>query len=233
MAFGKRKQTLRLNPLVIIWLILLTGLVLVLVILKLRIIAPPPFPNHSERVGGLKDLPLWQYLITKRRLAENIFHTLPATKRVRLKPDWLHFLIEVEVEEERPIALICGSQCYNLSPQGYIFKTSASPTPALLPISSQLEISDQSMLDRKIADGLSKVFEFSLVKKLPLRRVEILSNRDLKFYLSLPKSTAYFLIDPNENINEQLDKLDKFLGYKQLTDFLSLDLRIPGKVYYK
>jgi hypothetical protein len=227
MAFGKRRRSIRINPLFVIWILLTIALITAFIIIKLKVIAPIQ----------LREIPLWKYLIAKRQLTEDIFHKQPEAKKITFKPDWLRFLVEIEIEKEKAIAIICGSKCYNLSQYGYIFKSQESPSKNLILITSQLEIANQSKLDRKIAYSLSKVFEFSLVKKLPLRQVEILSNRDLKFFLSAVTPSKnhliYFLIDPNKDMTEQLQKLDKFLEYKKSMNFESIDLRITGKIYYK
>ncbi|MCL4358335.1 MAG: hypothetical protein M1505_00245 [Patescibacteria group bacterium] len=177
---------------------------------------------------------LFQLIFFRRSLANQIFKIVPDATRITFSPNWVNFNLETKIETEAPIALICDQKCYYLGNRDYIFEKSSQNQPSnLFPIRTRLTIYPNSNLKANLSQALSKVFNFSQNKKLPLSQAKIMSNGDLQFFFPHLGSTAYFLIDPNVNLDQQLNKLDAFLDYEKNNRFEEIDLRIDNRIYYK
>lgn len=184
------------------------------------------------------------YFFNRQGLARKLFTLQPQFVKATFKPNYFNSTLTIKLEEEKIVANICGDQCYLLGEHGYIFKTTNDQQPATnnqgltapaddyFSIHSHLKIYENSILNPKIILALSKIFEFSNLQSLPLQQAEILSNQDLSI---TTKVGWHFFIDPNQNIEKQIKKLNYFLDNKKeaLTSLRYLDLRLPQKIYYK
>ncbi|MCS7183847.1 MAG: hypothetical protein NZ866_00675 [Patescibacteria group bacterium] len=177
-----------------------------------------------------KNISLIEYLIIKPKLEKEIFQKYPEIVKIKTNFSFLTKKINLETIEEKPVAEICYlNNCYFLGEHSYIYKKpQRMDNLPLLKIESQIKILPSSILEKNISLSLAKIFEYSNNQNLVLTKVEILSNKDLKF---LTKKFS-FLIDPNKDIEEQIRKLNYFLkNYSK--DFSLIDLRISKKIYFK
>lgn len=168
--------------------------------------------------------------VRKSRLAKQLFAAHPTLIRLTITPHYLNSTLELKGEEEKPIAQICGPDCYLLGEHGYVYAgTSSRP---LLPIISQLRIEPNSILKPTLTRSFAATFELTTLNRIGLRRVEILTNEDLRFITS---AGWYFLLDPNQGAERQLRKLTFFLQRKSgaVPRLKYLDLRIPQKIYFQ
>jgi hypothetical protein len=183
--------------------------------------------NTSDNRLKIQNLSLLYYIFFKKDLAQKIFNTYESVIRVRFKPDFINFKLDIDLEKEDPVAIICSSNCFYLGSHSYIYKDSIENK--YLPIFSQLEILEASYLNPILTNAFSKIFEYSNLNSLILKQAEILSNKDIKIITSDNKE---ILFDPNKNIDEEIKKLHYFLtNYKN--SYSRIDLRIPGKLYFK
>jgi hypothetical protein len=183
--------------------------------------------NASDNRLKIQNLSLLYYIFFKKDLAQKIFNTYESVIRVKFKPDFINFKLNIDLEKEDPVAIICSSNCFYLGSHSYIYKDSIENK--YLPIFSQLEILEASYLNPILTNALSKIFEYSNLNSLILKQAEILSNKDIKIITSDNKE---ILFDPNKNIDEEIKKLHYFLtNYKN--SYSRIDLRIPGKLYFK
>jgi hypothetical protein len=183
--------------------------------------------NSSDNRLNIKNLSILYYIFFRKNLAQKIFETYDSVIKIKFKPNFLNFSLNIDLEKEDPVAIICSTDCFYLGSHSYIYKDSIENK--YLPIFSQLEILKNSYLDPTLTNAFSKIFEYSNLNSLILRQAEILSNKDIKIITSDNKE---ILFDPNKNIDEQLKKLGYFLtNYKN--PYNRIDLRIPGKLYFK
>jgi hypothetical protein len=183
--------------------------------------------NTSDNRLKIQNLSLLYYIFFKKDLAQKIFNTYESVIRVRFKPDFINFKLDIDLEKEDPVAIICSSNCFYLGSHSYIYKDSIENK--YLPIFSQLEILEASYLDPILTNAFSKIFEYSNLNSLILKQAEILSNKDIKI---ITLDNKEILFDPNKNIDEEIKKLHYFLtNYKN--SYSRIDLRIPGKLYFK
>ncbi|MGC8981784.1 MAG: hypothetical protein ACP5JU_02445 [Minisyncoccia bacterium] len=183
--------------------------------------------NVSDNSVKIKDLYILYYIFFKKDLADKIFDICDDAVRVKFKPNFIDFSLNIDLEKEKPVAIICSSDCYYLGSYSYIYKDSIKNE--YFPIFSQLKILRNSYLDPLLTDAFSKIFEYSNLNSIILKSGEILSNKDIKIVL---KDGKEILFDPNKNIDEEIKKLHYFLtNYKN--SYSRIDLRIPGKLYFK
>ena len=168
--------------------------------------------------------------VRKSRLAEQLFTAHPTLIRLTITPHYLNSTLELKGEEEKPVAQLCGSSCYLLGEHGYVYAgTSSQP---LLPIVSRLRIEPNSTLKPALARAFAATFELTTLNRIGLRRVEILTNEDLRFVTA---AGWYFLLDPKQSPERQLRKLTFFLQRKSsdVPKLRYIDLRIPQKIYFQ
>jgi hypothetical protein len=183
--------------------------------------------NSSDNRLNIKNLSILYYIFFRKNLAQKIFETYDSVIKIKFRPNFLNFSLNIDLEKEDPVAIICSTDCFYLGSHSYIYKDSIENK--YLPIFSQLEILKNSYLDPTLTNAFSKIFEYSNLNSLILRQAEILSNKDIKIITSNNKE---ILFDPNKNIDEELKKLGYFLtNYKN--SYNRIDLRIPGKLYFK
>lgn len=170
------------------------------------------------------------FILTKNLIAKELFRKENDLIGVKYRLDIRNLKIFINKIKEKPVALICyKNECYFLGQHSYIFEKDNSFSKNLLVIQSPYPIYKNSYLKPELTNALSIVFEYSNLKLLPLKGIEILSNFDL-----IVKTKNFsFLIDPYKNINAQLNKLSFFLENYKNTDYSLIDLRIPQKIFFK
>lgn len=184
--------------------------------------------NVENEKLHIKNLNILYYIFFKKELAKAIFEKCSDVIKIKFKPNFLTYSLDIELIKESPVAIICGSKCFYLGTHSYIYK--AEVEDKYLPIYSQLEILENSYLKPNIENAFSKLFEYSNLNNIFFSKVEILSNQDLKFFTNDNKE---ILIDPNQNIEEQIKKLHYFLNNYKDSNYSRIDLRIPRRLYFK
>ena len=170
------------------------------------------------------------YFFNRKALAKNIFLAQSEIIRITFKPNYISSTLKITAQSEKIVAKICSDECFLLGEHGYIFNKQDAQNN--FQITSNLKIYDNSVLKPQISTAFNKIFEISNLKSIPIQTAEILLNEDLKI---TTKDGWYILIDPNQNIEKQIKKLNYFLDNKKenLDKFQYIDLRIPQKIFYK
>ena len=215
----KKQKTVSFRKILLITFGLL-AVILITVLLNFQII---------ENGKIIDNVNLILFLLTKNIYAKRILDKEPETIKVNFHIDIKKFQIIIEKIKEKPVSLICyKNQCYFLGEHSYIYPINNSAYN-LLPIISPYPVSPDSYLLPQLTNALSYIFEFSNTKLLPLKEIQILSNFDLL----IKTKEFYFLIDPNKDVKQQLNKLVFFLENYEGTDYSKIDLRIPNKIFFK
>lgn len=227
----QRKRTkIDISPLSVIIIILLVFFLAIFKFLRFKNIAVEPL---NIELDIIKNAPI-SYFFNKGALANKIFSLNPEIIRVKFKPNYFTAKLEIDIETEKPIARICADECFYIGEHGYIYRSQEpeARSQKFLTIVSDLKIYDNTILEPRLVSALSKIFEFSNLKSVILKNTKILTNKDLKI---ITKNNWYILVDPNQNIERQIRKLNFFLDNKKeiLAQIQYLDLRIPQKIYYK
>ena len=216
----KRKQRLFSNYKLIIFSLFLLLLLMLLFFVKLEVY----FENQK-----FKSLSAFEILFLKNELLKEIFENNPEIIKIHLIYDFKNLKVFLKPITENPVAIICSSRCFYLGEHGYIYEIKNEDNKNLLPIISYREIYPDSYLDPKITSALSYIFEYSNIAPLPLKRILIMTNKDLK----IETKNFSFLIDPYKDIQNQLKKLQYVLKNSQNINYSQIDLRIPGRIYIK
>jgi len=216
----KRKQRLFSNYKLIIFSLFLLLLLMLLFFVKLEVY----FENQK-----FKSLSAFEILFLKNELLKEIFENNPEIIKIDLIYDFKNLKVFLKPITENPVAIICSSRCFYLGEHGYIYEIKNEDNKNLLPIISYREIYPDSYLDPKITSALSYIFEYSNIAPLPLKRILIMTNKDLK----IETKNFSFLIDPYKDIQNQLKKLQYVLKNSQNINYSQIDLRIPGRIYIK
>jgi hypothetical protein len=216
----KRKQQLFSNYKLIIFSLFLLLLLILLFFVK--------FEVYLEN-KKLKSLSAFEILFLKNELLKEIFENNPEIIKIDLIYDFKNLKLFLKPIKENPVAIICSSRCFYLGEHGYIYEIKNENNKNLLPIISYREIYANSYLDPKITSALSYIFEYSNIAPLPLKRILIMTNKDLK----IETKNFSFLIDPYKDIQNQLKKLQYVLKNSQNINYSQIDLRIPGRIYIK
>lgn len=225
----RRGRKIRLNKTLIL-IIALIGFIIILG----RFLTFKNVMLEPTTAAGLTRLEQISYFFHRQGLARKIFNLQPQFIKISFKPNYFTSTLTIKLNEEKIVARLCDHQCYFLGEHSYIFQTPSSKLQApndYFPLISRLKLYNNSVLEPKIASALSKVFEFSNLKSLPLQQGEILTNKDLKI---TTQDGWYFLFDPSQDTEKQIKKLGYFLDNKKETfsTLQYLDLRIPQKIYY-
>ena len=216
----KRKQRLFSNYKLIILLIFLLLLLMLLFFVKFDVY----FENQK-----FKSLSAFEILFLKNELLKEIFENNPEIIKIDLIYDFKNLKVFLKPVTENPVAIICSSKCFYLGEHGYIYEIKNENNKNLLPIISYREIYPNSYLDPKITSALSYIFEYSNIAPLPLKRILIMTNKDLK----IETKNFSFLIDPYKDVQNQLKKLQYVIKNSQNINYSQIDLRIPGRIYLK
>jgi hypothetical protein len=216
----KRKQRLFSNYKLIILSIFLLLLLMLLFLVKFDVY----FENQK-----FKSLSAFEILFLKNELLKEIFENNPEIIKIDLIYDFKNLKVFLKPITENPVAIICSSKCFYLGEHGYIYEIKNENNKNLLPIISYREIYPNSYLDPKITSALSYIFEYSNIAPLPLKRILIMTNKDLK----IETKNFSFLIDPYKDVQNQLKKLQYVLKNSQNINYSQIDLRIPGRIYLK
>lgn len=216
----RKKNRLFLNYKLSLLVIILIIFTAILFSVKLKIY----FENEKY-----SELTLFEFLFLKQRLLNDIFQKNPEIIKINLSYDLKNLNIILETKKENAVAIICSSKCFYLGEHSYIYEIKNGNNKNLLPIISYREIYPNSYLDPKITAAFSYIFEYSNIAPLPIKRIFILSNKDLK----IETKKFSFLIDPNKDIQNQLKKLQYVLKNSQNINYTQIDLRIPGRIYLK
>jgi len=216
----KRKQQLFSNYKLIIFSLFLLFLLMLLFFVKFEVY----FGNKK-----LKSLSAFEILFLKNELLKEIFENNPEIIKIDLIYDFKNLKVFLKPITENPVAIICSSKCFYLGEHGYIYEIKNENNKNLLPIISYREIYPNSYLDPKITSALSYIFEYSNIAPLPLKRILIMTNKDLK----IETKNFSFLIDPYKDIQNQLKKLQYVIKNSQNINYSQIDLRIPGRIYIK
>ena len=216
----KRKQQLFSNYKLIIFSLFLLFLLMLLFFVKFEVY----FGNKK-----LKSLSAFEILFLKNELLKEIFENNPEIIKIDLIYDFKNLKVFLKPITENPVAIICSSRCFYLGEHGYIYEIKNENNKNLLPIISYREIYPNSYLDPKITSALSYIFEYSNIAPLPLKRILIMTNKDLK----IETKNFSLLIDPYKDIQNQLKKLQYVLKNSQNINYSQIDLRIPGRIYIK
>ncbi len=184
--------------------------------------------KENSKVLGKKNLLL--FILTKKLMVKKIFEDESDVIKVNFKIDFKKLEIIVEKLKDEPVAIICSKECFYLSKYSYIYKPKDNRFSInRIKIFSANPVYENSYLLPNITLALAKIFEYSNLKLLPLKEVYILSNLDLK----IRTQNFYFLVDPFQDINQQLKKLSFFLDNYKNSPFSQIDLRIPQKIFFK
>jgi hypothetical protein len=216
----KRKQRLFSNYKLIIFSLFLLLLLMLLFFVRFDVY----FENQK-----FKSLSAFEILFLKNELLKEIFENNPEIIKIDLIYDFKNLKVFLKPITENPVAIICSSKCFYLGEHGYIYEIKNEDNRNLLPIISYREIYPNSYLDPKITSALSYIFEYSNIAPLPLKRILIMTNKDLK----IETKNFSLLIDPYKDIQNQLKKLQYVLKNSQNINYSQIDLRIPGRIYIK
>jgi hypothetical protein len=216
----KRKQRLFSNYKLIIFSLFLLLLLMLLFFFRFDVY----FENQK-----FKSLSAFEILFLKNELLKEIFENNPEIIKIDLIYDFKNLKVFLKPITENPVAIICSSKCFYLGEHGYIYEIKNENNKNLLPIISYREIYANSYLDPKITSALSYIFEYSNIAPLPLKRILIMTNKDLK----IETKNFSLLIDPYKDIQNQLKKLQYVLKNSQNINYSQIDLRIPGRIYIK
>ncbi len=149
--------------------------------------------------------------------------------KIEIQPNFLTQKLKIKIEMAKIVAQICDFQrCYFLDNYSRIISPKILTTNNFLKIQSELKLEENSLLNPKITNFLSLLFEYSNWKPLILKEIKIYSNFDLGVF---DDKNREFLFDLNRDFEEQIKKLHLFLS----KDFQGsrIDLRIPKKIYYR
>jgi hypothetical protein len=229
-SIRRKKTVVNLHALLIITFLILLLSMKKFLYFKTTILNPNQ-PNLQSELNNLKI----SYFFNKKELANKIFSFQPEIIKVKFKPNYFTSKMEIAIQNEKIVAEICSTKCFWLGEHGYIFsksQTSNLKSQNAFAIISSLKINENTILEPKIISALGKIFELSNLENIPLKFAEILTNQDLKI---TTKSGWYILIDPNQNIDKQINKLNFFIDNKKesINTLQYLDLRIPQRIYYK
>ena len=171
---------------------------------------------------------VFNFLIYKNILIKDLLEKDPSIIKINFGYDIKNLKIFISTVKENPIAIICSSNCYYLGEHSYIYEIKNEPKN-LLKIISYREIYPNSYLESNITNALSIIFENSNIIPFAIKKVFILSNKDIK----VETQDFSFLIDPYKDVNQQIKKLTYVLKNYNYLKFNQLDLRISGKIYFK
>jgi len=206
----------------------LSILLLILIIFFVFAISQLNFKIYNENNFYEENFIL--FLLYKNKLINEIFEKEPDVIKVNFKINLFKKEIRIEKTKEEPVALICYKEsCYFLGEHSYIYNIKNLKKEGLIKIESTYPVYPDSYLNKEITNALSKIFEYSNLKPLPIKEIRILTNFDLE--IKTPKFSL--LIDPYKDVSSQLKKLDFFLENYSTSTFSRIDLRIPQKIYFK
>lgn len=161
--------------------------------------------------------------------AKKIMNDFPEIVKLEIKPNIFKRKIELNIETAKIVAKICDlKKCYFLDNFSRIIEPKILIKNNLIKITSYLPLEKNSLLNPKLTNSLSLIFEYSNWKPLILKEIKIYSNFDIGIF---DEQNRQFLFDPNKDIEEQIKKLHLFLtkNFKGSR----IDLRISKKIYYK
>ena len=158
-----------------------------------------------------------------------IMTDFPEIIKIEIYPNFFKQNLRVKIESSKIVAKICDSQnCYFLDNYSRIIYPKILPKNVPLKIQSYLDLKKDSLLNPKLTQLLSLIFEYANWKPLILKEIKIYSNLDLGVF---DNKNREFLFDPNRDFEEQIKKLHLFLVKN--FEASRIDLRIPKKIYYK
>lgn len=174
-------------------------------------------------------LNVFELLLLRSKFLNEIFEKYPEIIKINFVYDFRNLKIILEPKTENPVAIICSSKCFYLGEHSYIYEIKNEDNKNLLPIISYREVYPNSYLDPKITSALSYIFEYSNIAPLPLKRIFILTNKDIK----VETKNFAFLLDPYKDVQNQIKKLQYILKNPPNINYSQIDLRIPGRIYLK
>lgn len=219
-----KKRRKKLSLIFILPLIFLVSLVFFLYFLKFKevVFEPENFSPYLKSYFQNKSL-LEVFLGLKK-----IMTNFPEIIKITLQPNFFNQSLKVKIETAKIVSQICDlNKCLYLDIYSRIIQPKILEKNNFLKIQSYLEIKENTLLNPKLTNLLSLIFEYANWKPLVLKQIKIYSNFDLGV---IDKENREFLFDPNRDLKEQIKKLHLFV----VKDFKGsrIDLRIPKKIYY-
>lgn len=230
----KKNVWLKLILKFVLALILVLDVFLLLLNLKVFEIKNIKITPQWAKVYFPEDLQFNNIVFLKFKKAKIFSQTLqknPEIKKIYVKFSFWKKNLNIKIETEKIIGEICSKECFYLTPEGRLFKTKFKYSPKLKILTSGF-IAEETKLKKEILNAILTITKFLSTIPIEVSQIKILSNEDLKFIF---KDGRFILIDPHKNLTEQVSKLEKIIGEFQdlQIKWIYLDLRIPGKVFYR